>query len=293
MPMSLRLIIVIGVVFFIQLIIQLDRNAYGSFMSLLGLNSEAPFFFWAWQLFTFQFLHSTGGMFLHVIINCAMLYVFGRQVESQIGEARFLKLYLGSGVAGGILQLLISTLFGSQMGSTLTVGASAGVFGLIAAFAMLNWESPVTFLLMFIFPVSMRAKYLLLIMGVLGVAGLLDRNSNVAHAAHLGGMLAGMAFIKYAVFSRIKVKWGRSSKKSSSKVVRMPGKTARFFSKAQGKTSPGPRSPKTTGGAPESYMESQVDPILDKISEKGIQSLTEEERQILEKAGKKIGRSSS
>src|SRR5438105_2523808 len=81
---------------------------------------------WLWQLLTFQFLH--GGP-LHLIINCAMLWMFGRPVESLLGRATFLKLYFVSGTTGGVLQVLCSWVFPAHFGVGPVLGASAGIFG--------------------------------------------------------------------------------------------------------------------------------------------------------------------
>jgi membrane associated rhomboid family serine protease len=235
-----------------------------------------------WQLLTFQVLHA--GPF-HLLINCAMLYIFGRSVETALGRARFFILYFGSGVVGGTLQVVLSLLFKEHfgfiegLGWPPVVGASAGVFGLIAAFATLYRDTPVTMLVAFIIPVSLKAKYLLLVELILAVLGMLDAGSNVAHAAHLGGMLAGIFYVRYLS------QWNWHWPRLRGNVRRVPSRELVNVTAAKAQGWPNlPGDPIS----PEEFISREVDPILDKISAHGIQSLTERERQILEAARRKM-----
>ena len=126
----------------------------------------------AWQLLTYQFMH---GGWLHLLLNCWAIYVFGREVEGTLGRRRFLTLYFSSGVIGGLFQALAGVLLGGGFAACV-VGASAGAFGLVAAFATMYPERPLMLLLFFIIPVSMRAKYLLLFSALLTVFGLVFPN---------------------------------------------------------------------------------------------------------------------
>jgi membrane associated rhomboid family serine protease len=161
-----------------------------------------------WQLITFQFLH--GGI-VHLTVNCWALYLFGREVEWVLGKPRFLALYFSSGVVGGLLHAFAALVWPQYFDSPV-VGASAGIFGVVAAFAMFFPDRRLIMLLFFIIPINMRAKSLLwfcLILTVLGISfqggnltlhlfGMTIHNpfsgGNVAHAAHLGGILTGLAF---------------------------------------------------------------------------------------------------
>ena len=100
---------------------------------------------YVWQLVTFQFLHAG---IMHLLSNLIGIWFFGRFIEERLGKAHFWKLYLLSGVAGGVLQsglMWVSPHFGTSV-----VGASAGIFGLVAAFAML--EPDATILAYFFIP---------------------------------------------------------------------------------------------------------------------------------------------
>jgi len=234
-----------------------------------------------WQLLTFQFLHADP---LHLIINCAMLYMFGRPVEEALGRGRFVGMYLASGALGGLLQAACSWTFPQHFGIGPVVGASAGVFALIAAFAALNWEQPITTLVAFILPVTMRAKYLILVEVILAGLGMLDASSHIAHAAHLGGVLGGLAFVYLVV---------RADRELFQWVKFKPAPKRRELVGAQSaKRGSWHRPPTNTADElpPAEFISREVDPILDKISAHGIQSLTERERRILEAARAKMTR---
>jgi membrane associated rhomboid family serine protease len=233
----------------------------------------------AWQLLTYQFMH---GGWLHLLLNCWAIYVFGREVEETLGRNRFLTLYFASGVIGGLFQALAGVLLGGAFAAPV-VGASAGAFGLVAAFATLYPERPLMLLLFFIIPVSMRAKFLLLFSALLTVFGLVFPMDNIAHAAHLGGMLTGLVFVRYAIHWHWH--WPRLQRPRSQAV--------RPLVHAQRRSS-APWGQKQGGVdedlPPDEFLSKAVDPILDKISAHGIQSLTERERRILETAREKMVR---
>ncbi|MGB0586981.1 MAG: rhomboid family intramembrane serine protease [Limisphaerales bacterium] len=236
-----------------------------------------------WELLSYQFLH--GGLF-HLLINCAMIWFAGRQIEEALGKAKFLVLYLVAGIFGGLLQCALS--WSGFLPPAGVVGASAGIFGLIAAFAMVYWERELTFLIMFVIPVRMKAKYLLIALAVIGVLGVISKEGGIAHGAHLGGMIWGvlfiLLFIQGGTYSGAEPWWDQLRDRFSSghrrKVVTIDG-GARAYSRGQIKAEEVDEV---------DFVESEVDPILDKISEKGIQSLTERERKILEQARKKMRR---
>ncbi len=159
-------------------------------LSLPGLKQH----YYVWQLLTFQFMH--GGL-LHLALNCFAIYMFGREVEESLGKRSFLTLYFSSGIIGGLFQVLGALVWEARCGGEV-VGASAGAFGLVAAYATLYPQRPLTLLLFFILPITMRARYLLLISGLMAVFGLLFGHDGVAHAAHIGGMLTGIFFVRWA-----------------------------------------------------------------------------------------------
>lgn len=232
---------------------------------------------YVWQLLTYQFLH--GGL-LHILLNCWGIFAFGRDVEQALGKRTFLILYLASGVVGGLLQVLASLGWHGHFGGAV-VGASAGLFGIIAAFAMMYPNRALTLLLFFVIPVTLRAKTLLMVSGAIAVFGILFPGKEIAHAAHLGGMLAGMVFIR----------------QMRHKLGYWPGEEPRpqrrpLFGFGPGKPSQpgGPTIIDVEESGTDDYMAREVDPILEKISAQGIHSLTARERKTLEEARKRMGR---
>ena len=234
-----------------------------------------------WQLLTFQFLH---GGWLHLLFNCWTLYMFGREVEWTLGKLRFLLLYFSSGVVGGLLQMLVSLLWPNYFAGDV-VGASAGIFGVVAAFAMLFPEQMLTMLLFFIIPINMKAKVLLFIsLGItaLGIAFPGSFGVNIAHAAHLGGILTGMAFIQFGGELRRTFWESFASRKRKRELIKAVSIKIPQWPRA--------KSENPADVPEEEFISREVDPILDKISQHGIQSLTERERKILEAARNKMAK---
>lgn len=276
--MTTTLMIVLVAVFAVQNIdaVYLRTPAQG----WLALTSEGLRYGFLWQLITFQFLH--GGLF-HLAGNLLMLWFIGRFVEHVLGARRFLFAYLGCGVVGGLLQGLLMLLFPSHFGAVL-VGASAGTSGLFAIFARLEGES--TIRLNFIIPI--RARTLLLIsLSIALFFTLVPARDGIAHAAHLGGLLAGIGFVQLKWHhTYVPLPWMEwwQNRRPRIRIARppepvTPRPSSRFRAEPVVNAFPG-----------KDFMASEVDPILDKISAHGIHSLTAEERAILEKAQKQMAK---
>jgi membrane associated rhomboid family serine protease len=239
-------------------------------LSLEGLKQG-----FVWQVLTYAFMHAG---IVHLFFNCWAIYVFGRDVEEALGRNSFLALYFASGIVGGLVQILAGVLLRGPFAAPV-VGASAAAFGLCAAFAMLF---PDRVLLLFFF-LPVRAKYLLLLSAGLAVYGVLRPGDGVAHAAHIGGMLAGVAFIRYA--SHWDWHWPRlrrPTRHPPRRLVKVTTSNGGLWG----------RSKSTTDSdlPADEFLSKEVDPILDKISAHGIQSLTERERRILQAAREKMGK---
>jgi membrane associated rhomboid family serine protease len=134
-----------------------------------------------WQLLTYGFLH---GNFNHILFNMFGLWMFGRDLERLMGPRRFLTYYLTCVIGAGLVQLVVA---GIQGGLYPTLGASGGVFGLLLAYGMTYPNRTVMLLFP---PIPMKAKYFVLIYGLLELyLGVSGRSPGVANFAHLGGML--------------------------------------------------------------------------------------------------------
>ena len=148
--------------------------------------------FGPWQLLTYGLLHGGIG---HLFFNMFALYMFGLPIEQAWGSKRFLIFYLVCVIGAGLVQLLTAAVTG---GVYPTIGASGGVFGLLLAFGMMY---PNQRIMLLIPPIPIRAKYFVIGYGLLTLFfGVTGGMSGVAHFAHLGGMLFGLAMILY---------WGR------------------------------------------------------------------------------------
>lgn len=239
-----------------------------------------------WQLLTYQFLHGGAGLGLfHIACNLIGLWFFGRYVEQRLGRKTFWGVYLAGGTAGGLLQAALGWVFPAHFGNAV-VGASAGVCALLAVFALLETEA---FILVF-FVLPMRAVTLFYVMlGVEFFFTVVPSDRGIAHPAHLAGLLCGWVFVR---------KWQGLRRAWTSRTAfrRVPGRRkAAVFRGSPPETGAGEIRLRRTEDArmenlpPAEFISREVDPILDKISAHGIHSLTERERQILEKARRKMG----
>jgi membrane associated rhomboid family serine protease len=258
------------------------ENRWPQLHAYLALSVDGLRHGYLWQLLSFQFLHSTIG---HLLFNCFAIFMFGRSVEEAVGQKPFLALYFCSGVIGGLFQSLSNIIFGQAAS---VVGASAGAFGLTAAYAVLFPDSVI--LLLFILPVP--ARFFLIIGAIIAGLGITPATEhlvvpltgpNVAHAAHLGGLITGILFVRYAVHWRLS--WPRMQRPGRSPVRRL----VKVHSQKPSGWGIDRSHPEEELPA-EEFVSKEVDPILDKITAHGIHSLTERERRILEKARSKIGK---
>jgi membrane associated rhomboid family serine protease len=284
MTMSAKLIIAMVGVFALQCVDLVYLR--GALTRTLALTRDGLMSGFIWQLFSFQLLHA--GLF-HLFINGFVLWMIGRFVEGVLGPRRYLVAFFGCGLLGGLMQAALMLVLPKMYGTHL-VGASAGVGGLFAILALLFRNQ--TVLVFFILP----ARAITLLYVFLGIAAfftLVPAGGNVAHAAHLGGMLGGMLFVRLGWHQEfVALPWdgwlGRLRRRSSARSRRPFIEVVRS---ADGAKSAAPVSERGAAAedSPE-FITSQVDPILDKISAQGLHSLTEREREILEKARNRLGR---
>jgi membrane associated rhomboid family serine protease len=139
-----------------------------------------------WRFLTFQFLHAD---LEHLIFNMLALYFFGPIVESYLGSRRFLPFYLLCGI-GGVAMYLILWMVGFQISYPWVplVGASAGIFGILIAAALVAPNATVMF--MMIFPMPLRTLAWLFIAYAIWIV--ISRGQNAGgEAAHLGGAAVG------------------------------------------------------------------------------------------------------
>ncbi len=161
----------------------------------------SPFFEW-WQPVTYMFLH---GDFTHLFFNMFALWMFGKQIETDLGTKRFLIFYFVCGVGAALVQLGIAQIDIMHLSDTPvllwdylrtpTLGASGAIFGLLLAFGMLH---PNATIMLLIPPIPMKAKWFVVIYGLLELGFIvLAPNDGVAHFAHLGGMFFGWLLLVF------------------------------------------------------------------------------------------------
>jgi len=142
--------------------------------------------FFIWQLFTYAFLH--GGIF-HLLFNMFALWIFGCELERYWGTRVFVKYALITGIGAGVSTVIVSPNLGIP-----TIGASGLVYGVLLAYGLFFPNRLIY--LYFLFPI--KAKYFVLIFGAIELyASLSGSSDNIAHLAHLGGMLFGFFYLKY------------------------------------------------------------------------------------------------
>ncbi len=138
-----------------------------------------------WQLFTYQFLH--GGLF-HLLFNMLAVWMFGCDLERRWSSSFFLRYYFISAIGGGFLNTVFLP---NQM--IPSIGASAGVYGILLAYGLIYPNRIVYFY--FLFPIKM--KYFVGIIGAIAFYNSLSSGqSGIAHLAHLGGMIFGYLYLR-------------------------------------------------------------------------------------------------
>lgn len=289
-PVIKNLLIINGVVFFIQLL--MDNFTFGGYPAwyllnkwfalnpISGVNAAGePFNFQVWQLITYQFMH---GGFSHILFNMFALWMFGSSIEDVFGSKKFLIFYLLAGVSAGLLHLFVSPLLGGA--PAVTIGASGSIYGVLIAYALFFPDN----LIFLYFLIPVKAKYLIGFLVVIEFLAVDSASSGVAHLAHLGGALFGFLYIMFDKNSYVSLKnlFNRN-----------------FYYKSKPKrdifTNPFSRSSQIDNDVQDAnyydinkkddyeVSQEEIDKILDKISQSGYQNLSDREKKILFQASKK------
>ena len=146
--------------------------------------------FHSYQFVTYMFLHASVE---HIFFNMFALWMFGRTLEYELGSKRFLIYYMVCGVGAALIQLATAYLTGEM--PIQLVGASGAVMGLLLAFGVMH---PTAVIMLLIPPIPMKAKWFVVIYGVIELfLGWTGFGGNVAHFAHVGGMLWGLLLLQW------------------------------------------------------------------------------------------------
>lgn len=189
-----RNIIILNVIVFIL------QNLFGAFhvteiLSLWNVHTDN---FRPYQLFTYMFVH---GDFMHIFFNMLILSFTGPILENYWGFQRFLLFYIVTGIGAGIFNIIIDFFFLGGQSYGLMLGASGAVYGVLMGFGM---SFPNMEIRLFLLPgISIKAKYFVFFLGAMAfyksytsAMGMGGRD-NIAHLAHLGGMVFAYAMIQY------------------------------------------------------------------------------------------------
>jgi membrane associated rhomboid family serine protease len=221
-----------------------------------------------WTFLSYMFVHA--GL-LHLLGNMFMLFVFGTAVENRMGSRAFILYYLLCGVGAAVFSLALSAI----MQVSPFVGASGAVLGVALAFAI-YW--PDAELVVFPLPIPIRARTLVaLLVGLDVFFYFLTPGDGIAHLAHVGGVLVGYLYFRAQGLSR---RSPHPPPRAVERVVMVQSGSA----EPERRTPVTPVRPRRRAEA--DPVAAEVDRVLDKISEKGIASLTPAERRFLDEVSK-------
>lgn len=210
-PPVVKNLLIINVLFFLAKYFFETRGvALEGYLGMFYFDSP---YFKPWQILTHMFMHAN---LMHLFFNMFAVWMFGSKLEVVWGPKRFLFFYFVTGLGAALmhqawnafeLNNLIGTItpFTSNMNLSVSVenilytpvvGASGALFGVLGGFAMLF---PNTELMLIFFPVPIKAKYFVAFYGIaelyMGVAN--NAGDNMAHFAHLGGLIVGLLLVHY------------------------------------------------------------------------------------------------
>lgn len=271
--------------------------------NILGLHFFLASDFQLYQLVTYMFMHAN---LQHIFFNMFALWMFGCVIENVWGPKKFLFYYISCGIGAGLIQELtqlgslyvmmnqtgfdisliqlfqLSAADAQALNAWTTVGASGAIYAILLAFGMLFPEER-----LFIFPLPVPIKAKWLITGYIVIelfAALSTTGDNVAHFAHLGGMLFGFLMIRYwrkkgeygginngnSPIDKLKDYWEKHSKKKASD-----------FGTSNRQQEQPHRETDWEYNERKKEEQEEIDRILDKIRKSGYDSLTTAEKRKL------------
>lgn len=237
----------------------------------------ADFIVRPWTIITYAFAHDWEGVW-HILFNMLALYWFGKLIIEYLGNDKLVAIYVLGALAGAVIYLLMFNtvpFFQSRSGFTGMVGASAAVYAVMVAAATLLPDY--TFFLMFLGPVKIKYIALFLIIG--SYIGSIGPNEG-GNLAHLGGALMGFVYVKQL---KVGVNWGGWVTSTIDWIMGL-FKPSRKVKVTYRKSEPAPKRPQPSFNK---ATQEEIDLILDKINDRGYESLTKDEKEKLFNAGKK------
>jgi membrane associated rhomboid family serine protease len=277
-------LIIINMVIFLALAVVFVTSKIAGFDSIFeAVHNQflippkfAAFILRPWTIITYAFAHSLTDIF-HILFNMLALYWFGKLFIEYLGNDKLISIYVLGALAGGVVYLVMFNtipFFIERSEFSGMVGASAAVYAVMIATATLlpNY----TFYLMFLGPV--KIKYIAFFYIVVSFIGSVGPNAG-GNLAHLGGTLMGYVYIKQL---QIGVNWGgwiTATLEWIKGLFQPKPKVKVSYRKAGEQSKKGNNFTRAT--------QEEIDSILDKISDKGYESLTKDEKEKLFNASKK------
>jgi membrane associated rhomboid family serine protease len=255
-PQSIVLFSLLGLnaaAFIIQLFLASWNQQF--VLEYLALSNRGINDAYAWQFFTAPLLHHN---VWHLAADMLVLYFIGRDVEAIIGQRQFLFLYLFGAFSGELGHLFL------MPSNCALFAGSGGVTAIFVAYATILPELEMTTLFLFMVPVRLKMRRLAQIALVGAVALLLfDRSGAVGHSAFVGGAIAGWVYAHLLGFGR------------TSFLQRILHQRRLEASRFQSMSA-------------DQFVAEEIDPLLEKISQRGLASLSRSERRLLEQAREKM-----
>ena len=241
-----------------------------------------------WTVVSYMFVHA---WLAHLAFNMFTLWMFGPRLEQEWGTRTFVRFYLWSGLGGAIAHLLFAQ-------HTSVIGASGAISGVLVAYA-LRWPDEEVYLFGVI---PMRSRWLVVALLAMNIIFALSPSSRIDWTAHVGGMAFGWIFLKlYSVGGINRVRgWVSAVPDDSEDMPRaVPRNRSPMRDRAGGVDEVIARSNAIVlreskpiqhvakQESPKEYA-AKVNRVLDKISQHGIESLTRDERRLLEEMSRRL-----
>ena len=261
-PWVRRLLVANAVVYLLTITVFTGRWFFELFGFSPSLVLQQP-----WTFATYMFVH---GGFFHLAFNMLMLFFFGPAVEDRMGGTNFIRYFFFCGIGGAALSFALVMIWPV----TMIVGASAAVVGVALAFVV-NWpDAP-----MYVFPIPVPIKAKWLVFGLVALDAtfaLLRVNDGVAHMAHIGGFLFGLGYLRWTA--------ALPGRKQPT-VYQEP---ARVLAHPTSREAKHERDDPPTPVETSRPSDEEVDRVLDKISATGLDSLTADERRLLDDMSQRL-----
>ena len=293
-PTITKNLLIINILAFLAYYVLQFRGIYLN--DIFGLHFFMASQFHIYQLFTYMFMH---GGWDHIFFNMFALWMFGCVMERVWGPRKFLFYYILCGVGAGIIQEIsqyvnysieglasyeavvtsggVKVSMDAYLNAWTTVGASGAIYGILLAFGMTFPEERI---FIFPLPIPIKAKWFVMAYVAIELFSAMGTSSdNVAHFAHLGGMLFGFLLIKYWEKHPESELYGRSRGKQFFDRWRTNWESRK--GKRFGNDEDITRKTDWDYNADKKAKEEKIDQILDKIRKNGYASLTEEEKRFL------------